>query len=91
MAEDANITRRSVFRGLPLAAIAASLPALAQDMRSAHERVEFHIAELQKALTDLEVGPLEVRLQSDQGASIETLSGQPFMRGTPKYFWRVDA
>ncbi|HEY8358671.1 MAG TPA: hypothetical protein VIL30_14530 [Ramlibacter sp.] len=84
-------TRRSMFRGLPLAAVAAAIPSMAGDIRTANERVEFHIAELQKALADLAIGPLEVRLQSDQGAVIDTVAGAPMNKGVPRTLWRVQA
>jgi len=49
MAESANITRRSVFRGLPLAAVAATGGFLTRDFMTTRERLDAAVAELQAA------------------------------------------
>lgn len=51
MASEPNITRRSFFKGLPLAGMAASLPMLAQNVH-ADDRLTAAIDELKDALAE---------------------------------------
>lgn len=72
MADQANITRRSFFRGMPLAAMAASLPMLANTGPvTAEDRRAFHLAEFKRACEDLDpkIGSWAVWDDDDDGST----------------------
>ncbi|HEU5019678.1 MAG TPA: hypothetical protein VFT69_17100 [Pseudolabrys sp.] len=65
MADEANITRRSVLRGLPLAGVAAAIPAVASNLPEMDtDRVNRLAAELSDAVEQAYGGSFAVVIKS---------------------------
>lgn len=71
MSEKIDQGRRSMFRGLPLAAVAASLPALAADHEIDTDKVERLAHELSAAIANTYGGQFRVVVRSGDEISYE--------------------